>query len=68
MPTILYSGLILLVALCVELPQIYLQPFVADASDIFIYLSGAAIGWLAYDFLADRETLNTEIQSEQLPA
>jgi glycopeptide antibiotics resistance protein len=68
MPTILYSGLILLVALCVELPQIYLQPFVADASDIFIYLSGAAIGWLAYDFLVDRATLNTEIQPEQTPA
>ncbi|MDC0326126.1 VanZ family protein [bacterium] len=60
--TTLYGGLILLVAVCVELPQIYLQPFVADASDIFIYITGATIGWLAHDFVAGRELRNTEIQ------
>ncbi len=64
---ILYIALILLLALCVELPQVYVQPFIADASDILIYISGAAIGWLTHDFLVDRATLNTEIQPGQPP-
>ena len=46
-----YSGLIFLFAVFVELPQVYLQPFIADASDVFIYLSGAAIGWRIYQLL-----------------
>ncbi len=64
----LYWGLIVLLALCVELPQVYVQPFIADASDILIYISGAAIGWVMHDFLVDRATLNPEILPGQTPA
>ena len=57
---IFYMGLILSIALCIELPQVYLQPFVADASDILTYLSGATIGWMTHAFIADKETAKTE--------
>ena len=52
---ILYIGFILLTALFVELPQVYMQPFIADASDIMIYMSGATIGWMTHAFFIAKE-------------
>lgn len=68
MQTIICAGVIVIVALCVELPQIYLQAFIADASDILIYLAGATIGWMSHDFLINRKTSNTQILPKQLSA
>ena len=40
-----------IIATSVELLQIYLQPFVADASDILVFLTGAAMGSLTHKFI-----------------
>lgn len=57
----LYLGLIFLVAACVEIPQVYLQPFIADASDILIYIIGAAVGWQIHNFATIHPHANTAV-------
>ena len=57
----LYLGLIFLVAACIEIPQVYLQPFIADASDILIYITGAAVGWQIHNFATIHPNANTVV-------
>jgi VanZ family protein len=41
--------------LLIEIPQVYLYPFIADVSDILIYLLGYGLGILVGKWILDRE-------------
>ncbi|PAY16580.1 hypothetical protein CKO51_25735 [Rhodopirellula sp. SM50] len=51
---------VVVTATFIEVMQVYLKPHIADASDVLLYLSGATVGWLAYQFVFGLETVGAE--------
>ncbi len=52
-------GPVLVLGFLIEIAQIYLYPFYADATDLLTYSFGSWCGWTVYQFILDRKHFGT---------